>query len=138
MTLQESAELVFLALAVWREARSQSYLCKIAVAYSIMARVEKPSWWGKNILEVLFKKWQYSSLTDPKDVQLITWPLPGNAWDECLLVAKNVIDKVDPNPVPGADSYYDVSIPAPYWAKEELFVRQINKIKFYNTDGFGA
>jgi hypothetical protein len=43
------------------------------------------------------------------------------------------------NPMPGADSYYDSSIPAPKWAKYELFVGQIssphgNALRFYDVD----
>ena len=78
----------FLALAIWREARGASMQAKIAVAYSILNRVERPSWWGNDVLSVLFKKWQYSSLTDPKDRQLTTWPSTSDpSWYDCLSVA---------------------------------------------------
>jgi Cell wall hydrolyses involved in spore germination len=132
--LQKYAYLIFLALTIWREARGESYLCKLAVAYSILNRVKRPSWWGTNIMEVLFKKWQYSSLTDPKDKQLTTWPRPDSVWWECVNAAQDAMNEEIENPVEGADSYFDVSISNPYWTTAARFVTQIDRIKFYDTD----
>ena len=87
------------------------------------------------MLSVIFKKWQYSSMTDPKDKQLTTWP-PKYAvdWIECLQAASNAVDGIMENPVPGADGYYDISISPPKWATPETFVKQIGKLRFYNLD----
>jgi spore germination cell wall hydrolase CwlJ-like protein len=85
-------------------------------------------------MEVLFKRWQYSSLTDPRDPQLTTWPKDDPVWGQCLYVADGVLNGVFSNPVPGADSYHDISIPAPAWATPEMFVKQIGKLRFYNVD----
>ena len=132
---QEATEKVFLALVIWREARGETYEGKAAVASSILNRVHKPSWWGDGILTVVFKRWQYSSMTDPRDRQLTTWPQKfAPAWIECLQVASDAIDGVLKNPVPGADGYYDISIPPPKWATPETFVRQIGNLRFYNLD----
>jgi spore germination cell wall hydrolase CwlJ-like protein len=137
---QEATEKVFLALAVWREARGESYEGKAAVASSIMNRVARPSWWGHDLLSVIFKKWQYSSMTDPKDKQLTTWPQKYAVdWIECLQAASNAVDgiadkRASENPVPGADGYYDISISPPKWATPETFVKQIGKLRFYNLD----
>jgi len=135
LSLQKSADFIFLTLTVWREARGEPVAVKAAVAHSILNRVNRPSWWGKDIMGVVFKKWQYSSLTDPKDPQLTTWPKADEtAWQECLVIASNVMKGLLENPVPGADSYYDISIQAPYWAKDEAFVCQIGRVRFYNLD----
>lgn len=125
---------VFLALVIWREARGESDLGKIAVGYSILNRVARPKWWGKNIIQVLFKPLQYSSLTDPKDKQLTKWPTGDQVWLDCLTIAIQVIDGLVKNPVPTADSYYDISIEVPYWATKENFVRQIGRLNFHNVD----
>ena len=134
MTIQEASDLVFLALTVWREARGASYMCKLAVAYSILDRVEKPSWWGSDIMTVVFKKWQYSSLTNPKDPQLTTWPPNDKVWEDCLNAVNDAINKTIPNPIPHADSYYDTSIPRPKWAVSEAYVGSIGRLNFYNVD----
>jgi len=132
---QSWIDVVFLALVVWREARGESIECQTAVAYSIMNRVERPSWWGKNICDVLFKKWQYSSMTAPTDPQLAKWPKTEEvSWQQCFEISKEVLSGYTENPVPGADSYFDISIPDPVWATPDKFVAQIGRIKFYNID----
>ena len=105
-----------------------------AVVHSIMDRVRSPKWWGKDVASVCTKKWQYSSMTDPNDKQLTTWPGLDPWWDMALQVAADVYDKKVPNPVPDADSYYDISIPPPKWADTTKFVKQVGRIKFFNLD----
>lgn len=132
---QQSAELTFLALCLWREARGEQEAGQLGVAMAIMNRVERPSWWGHSLLEVLFKKWQFSSLTDPNDRQLTTWPLPSYpSWGRCLEVARRVLSGNEPNPVPGADSYHDISIKAPKWTATARFVGQLGRLRFYDVD----
>lgn len=135
---QDVVEKVCLAMVIWREARGETIEGKEAVASSIIDRVNKPAWWGKDVMSVIFKKWQYSSMTDPKDRQLTTWPQKDSVdWIECLRVADDAIDGRLISPVPGADSYHDTSIAPPKWATKEMFLRQIGRLKFYNTDGRG-
>ncbi len=55
-----------------------------------------------------------------------------------LGAAYDVVYADVPNPAPGADSYYDISLDAigkaPDWATPERFVRQLGRLKFYNVD----
>ena len=128
-------EVVLLALTVWREARGEPFEARVAVAHSIKNRVERPSWWGKDWISVLTKKWQYSSLTDPRDTQLTTWPKADDAtFAECLNVAEGVMSGSFNSPVKGADSYFDDSIAPPAWATPETFVGKVGKLNFYNLD----
>jgi len=133
--LQLQADLVFLALTTWREARGESMITQLGVAHAILNRVRKPAWWGTDVMSVVFKKWQFSSMTDPHDPQLTTWPRSSDkSWQQCLDVAADVLSGATANPVPGADSYYDISIKPPVWAVESAFVGQLGKIRFYNLD----
>jgi len=133
--LHTCADVTFLALCIWREARGAPLEAQAGVACSILNRVDRPSWWGRSITEVLFKRWQYSSITAPGDPQLTTWPGTRDPWwAQCLTVARDAIEGRLPNPVPGADSYYDLSIPPPKWATAETFVKQIGRLRFYNVD----
>lgn len=128
-------DIVFLALTIWREARGESKEGKTGVACAVLNRVKRPSWWGNDIKSVLFKKWQFSSITDQKDSQLTTWPLnKDKSWHECMEIAHDAIHQLIENPVPGADSYHDISINPPFWADKEKFVKQIGKLMFYNLD----
>jgi spore germination cell wall hydrolase CwlJ-like protein len=133
-SLSRSNDAFWLAFAVWREARGEPLLGQIGVAHSIMNRVIRPTWWGRTVMEVIFRPWQYSSFTDPKDKQLTTWPKNDRVWHQCLYVACGVLDGVIANPVPGADSYFDISITGTDWATPDKFVAQIGRIKFYNVD----
>lgn len=129
-------EIALLALMVYREARGESHEAKIAVAHTVMNRVANPAWWGRDVVGVITKKWQYSSLTDPNDRQLTVWPQRHDrAFEECLTVAALVLAGLYDAPLKGIDSYYDDSIPAPKWAKPECFVGKIGRLSFFNTDG---
>jgi len=133
--IQKEADLIFLALVVWRESRGETNEVRSGVAYSILNRVKRPSWWGNDVMSVVFKKWQYSSMTDPHDAQLVVWPQANDvSWQQCMDVASGVINGTIVNLVNGADSYYDISIPAPKWASPETFVTQLGKIRFYDLD----
>lgn len=136
--LRAVSNIVFLALTIWREARGESVEARTAVGYCVMNRVMKPSWWGKDVQSVLFKKWQFSSLTDPNDKQLVVWPERSTetSWIECLEIADNVYHRRVKNPAPGADTYHDISIETPVkWkVQPDQFIRQIGRIKFFNLD----
>jgi N-acetylmuramoyl-L-alanine amidase len=134
--LQAKADVAFLALVAWREARNQTNEAVAAVCHCIMNRVARPKWWGKDVMSVVFKKWQFSSMTDPNDHQLTKWPETDNAhWQRCMRIAYGVYTGSISNPVPGADSYYDSSIKAPYWADESKFVDRVGDFFFYDLDG---
>ena len=133
--MNHHADITFLALTVWREARGEGSEGKLAVAKCILNRVQKPGWWGKDIMSVVFKKWQFSSLTDPKDPQLTTWPKSDDkAWIESLDIAEKALTWTTGHPAPGADSYYDISISPPKWATDNCFVKQLGRLRFYNVD----
>lgn len=125
----------YLALTIWREARGEARPGRVAVGHSILNRVSRPKWWGTTVPEVVTKKWQYSSLTDPHDPQLATWPLPSDpSWVECWIIAGGILDGSIANPVPGADSYHDVSIEAPKWVASARHVATIGRLLFYDVD----
>ena len=129
------SNVVFLGLTVWREARGESYTCKLAVAFSIIERVHHPKFWGNDVMSVCFKRFQYSSMTNAGDPNLVAWPQAADmAWDDSVQAATAAISGTPTNPAPGADSYFDDSIAPPNWAKPSMFVIQIGHILFYNLD----
>jgi spore germination cell wall hydrolase CwlJ-like protein len=133
--LKNRAAFGLMALTLWREARGESAECVTGVAFCILNRVLRKSWWGNSIYSVITKKWQFSSLTDPRDKQLALYPSEGSLdWQRCLMIADKVINREIENPVPGADSYFDISIGDPKWTKDARFVKQIGRIKFYDVD----
>ena len=128
-------DVFYLALVVWREVRGASHAAQVAVACSVMNRVKRPGWWGKDVSSVATKKWQYSSLAAPGDPQLILWPvLSDSSWLGSLEVAYDVIHGGEVSPMPGADSYYDDSIPPPKWTKGARLCGKIDNLNFYDVD----
>lgn len=133
--LTRDASAFMLGFTAWREGDNQILLARIGIMYSILDRVARPCWWGRSVLEVVGKRLQYSSLTTPRDPNLIRWPQPTDAiWWETYRTAYDVMDGLVQNPVPGADSYHDTSIPIPSWAAGARFVDQIGHIRFYDVD----
>lgn len=131
--LQSNADVAFLALCLWREARGETHECKVALAWSIMNRVAAKQW-GNTIMSVIFQRLQYSSLTYKGDPQLVLWPQDSDAsWQTCLKVADETLEGLNINPIDGADSYHDISISPPDWAKKSVFVKQLGRIKFYKV-----
>lgn len=129
------SNIVFLALTVWREARGESYTCKLAVAFSVLERAKHPKWWGNDVMSVVFKRLQYSSMTNKDDPNLVAWPQAADtAWNDSILTAIAATAGTPVNPAPGADSYFDTSISPPSWATPAQFVIQIGNLRFYNLD----
>lgn len=137
---QRSSDIKDLALVSWREARGEGRQGMWAVATSIMNRVLNPKWWGKDVHSVVWKKWQYSSMTAPGDPQLNTQPKADDpSWKVALDVATQVYDGKYVLAISHADSYYDISLDKPphtppAWAAQKDFVCQIGRLKFYDTD----
>jgi N-acetylmuramoyl-L-alanine amidase len=133
--LWKSYQLSLLALAVWREARGEGPKCMTAVGCAIRNRVKRPTWWGADYIGVVTKKWQFSSMAAPGDPQLIRYPQTGDAsFEQALQIAEWVINETASNPFPGADSFWDDSIPRPKWATDENIVGKIGRMTFANVD----
>lgn len=132
-------ETVLLALVIWREARSERAQGMLGVAYSIINRVKSPGWWGSDIAGVIARRWQYSSMTDPRDPQLTIFPVNEDAsFKVALDVASMAQSGQFDNPIGLADSYHDISIAPPGWATPDKFVVQIGRLRFYQVGGHHA
>lgn len=134
----ESYERFIWAMTVWREASNQLYDVKAAVAHSIKNRVDHPAWWGKNLVEVCTKREQYTSMnTKSDDPNLRRWPPYGDvAFQECVDIVRGIQTRLILPIFPGADSYYDDSIAAPWWAtkRPECYLGKAGAFHFYNMD----
>ncbi len=128
-------EVSLLSLTLWREARGEGTDALVAVAWCVRNRVERPTWWGHDYVSVLAKRWQFSSLTDPRDRQLTNWPAPEDgSFEKCLQIADGVIAGFFPCPFPGADSYHDASIAPPAWTEKARRCGTIGRLTFYDVD----
>jgi N-acetylmuramoyl-L-alanine amidase len=128
VTNQDQANLGLLALVVWREARGEDLPTKQAVAWSIRNRVQSPGWWGHSWWSVILQPYQYSSFnrTDPNATK---WPMEGEqAWEDSLVAASQVYEELIPDPISGAESYFDKSLDTdpPKWSTDGSFVHVTN------------
>ena len=130
----DSYELIMLALVLWREARGESLDAKRAVAWSIRNRVRKPSWWGKDWIEVITKKFQYTSMTFAGDPNLVLWPRSIDLnWQGALSIATEVMAGQGSDPTGGATHYFDKSLDAnpPSWSKVSSSVHTVDVGAFH-------
>lgn len=125
------------ARVVWGEARSEGVNGMQGILNVILKRVAHPGWWGDNILDVCLAKDQFDCMmpTDPNYEKLITVTNEDPQFKIALMLAKMAVAGTLPDITGGADSYYSIDIPAPYWADETKFTRQINHLRFYDLEG---
>jgi len=129
---------IILARALFGEARNVLVPdeARIAIGWVIRHRVES-SRWPDTYWEVITTPYQFSSFTlgDPNR-PYIENPLHKDsttdkeAWEHAYEIAGKVIGDKSPDPTNGANHYYDDSINAPPWAKDQqptLTISYINK-----------
>lgn len=124
---------VLTAIAVWREARSQSYAAKLAVYHVINNRITR-KFRGSDAASVITWPLQFSSFNraDPNVSKL---PIPGptrdwDAWLECC----EIVDNPGEDPTHGALFYHSLpSAEAPKWAHSYELTAEIDAFKFYRT-----
>ena len=124
-----------LALAIWREARSETTRGMRLVGEVIKNRVED-SRWGDNYVSVITQPWQFSSYNS-NDPQSKLFPKghydsTGNhrSWINCWAIAGDVLD--DPEDIShGCNHYFATYIPTPSWADPDKLVTKEGVHAFY-------
>lgn len=113
-----------LAEAIVYEARSESELGQVAVAYVIMNRVNAERW-GDSIKDVVYQYKQFSYTLQKQRTQ------PSNKdWKKAYLVAYEVMNGMIDSPVGDSTHYHTTSV-NPKWAKSLEYVATIDKHIFY-------
>jgi Cell Wall Hydrolase len=85
-------DLVFLAKTLYGEARNQNDATKVGVAWTLVNRARRRTWYGKTVRECALKPHQYTcwSAGDPNRAKLLI-PLEREAWLACLRAAYAVL-----------------------------------------------
>jgi spore germination cell wall hydrolase CwlJ-like protein len=133
-------EIDILSRTIYGEARGE-YLKKdgglaalIAVANVIMNRVKLKTWFGKSIIEVCKKPWQFScwNSNDPNYPLLLKEEIDDSIFRICQQVAEGVAYKNWPDLTKGADHYHSIKIQSfPKWAQGSQLKIQIGNHLFY-------
>jgi len=93
-----------LALTLYREASGASHDARVAIRKTIENRAAKGGWWGSDILSVCLKPYQFSSMTAPRDPNLVRWPTANDSvWADCAAIAQGTFDY---DPTDGATYYW--------------------------------
>jgi spore germination cell wall hydrolase CwlJ-like protein len=95
--------LILCAIDLWREAQNQPYSAMVGVACVCRNRVTPT----KDLVAVVSAKHQFSSMTQPGDVNLVKWPESNDpVWPLCCQ-AVDAVFGADPIPdVTGGATFY--------------------------------
>lgn len=93
------------SLCLWREARNQGNAGLTAVACVLRNRVMKHN---STYMSEVVKPWAFSSMTATNDSQLTLYPKDSDPiWQQCQLLAANVMDGEVDDITGGATLYYN-------------------------------
>lgn len=126
-----------LARTIWSEARGDGTAGMTAVANVVMNRVKDGGWWGSTVCSVCLCPEQFSCWDgdDPNRAKLLAVTDADPQFVEAQGIATQAVAGKLADTTGGADSYYAVSIPAPYWIASAKFTVQIGHQLFYKTEG---
>ena len=129
----EDSDEILLARMIFGEARSCSYMERLAVGFSAVNRVnDGKKWNGETLSEVLLKPWQYSCFNDgdPNRVKLMDpKSYDTNSFYECLNVAGDILSGKITDPTNGATHYFNPDYANPSWADK---LERIGRIETEN------
>ena len=113
-----------LARTRWGEARGESLVGQIEVAWTIRNRVNHgnaKSWWGEGYVGVCQKPYQFScrNKNDPNYSYLSgAKQIPFREFAQARIAAEQVMSGKVPDPTNGATHYYATTLPKPpVWLK---------------------
>ncbi len=120
-----------LARTVYGEARGETLDGKIAVAWTVRNRVERPRWWGKTYNEVCLKPRQFSCWDDHNRLEMMEADAADPVFADCLYAALGAITGHIADPTDASTHYHASSI-HPGWARGHTSVATIGGHIFYN------
>ena len=121
-----------LARTIWAEARGEGRTGMEAVACVILNRVKNPKWWGRDIVTVCKKPWQFScwNANDPNLAKLLSVTEKDAAFRLALEIAEQAMNGELLDPTGGATSYHTTAI-SPAWAQSMQLSATIGNHLFY-------
>lgn len=124
--------LTTLAKTVYGEARGEGDVGVAAVAWTVMNRVSKPGWWGRDVIGVCLKKYQFSCWlpSDPNREKIEAVDDSNDAFRHVKDICRAVLDGSIPDPTRGATHYHTKQV-SPAWANKTLPCAVIGNHLFY-------
>lgn len=125
------ADIDILARTVYGEARGEPFDGMCAVAWTVINRTNKQSWFGKTIRDVCLKPWQYTCWHDQKD-KLLGVAETNKSFMRCKAAVLLVLSGGWADVTKGSTHYYADHIPEPKWAVGKKPVATIGHHRFFN------
>lgn len=123
-------EIACLALAIYFEARSEPLYGRIAVAETVLNRVESPKY-PDTVCEVVKQHKQFSFYSDG----LSDKPTEKRAWEKSLNIAEFMISEREYVSVVGKKAtHYHADYVDPYWAESLHRIKKVGTHIFYRSD----
>lgn len=121
-----------MAITAWREARGEGVTGMRAVMCVIRNRVNGGLGdWD----HVITAKWQFSSMTAPKDPELVLWPdSPDQPFEDALQMADGIFDGSTRDITQGATHYFNPGVVLPDWAAKLHKLCTIGHHEFYGPN----
>lgn len=123
------------ALCAFREARGEyaatsgEGIMAIINVIANRARLEGVDW-----DVVIFKKWQFSSMTAPNDPELEVVPVGNDTiFAYCYRIADHVWNGSIPDNTEGATHYFNPNVVLPSWTKDMVKIKSIGHHDFYKV-----
>jgi len=123
-----------MARTLYGEVRGETWEGKVAVAWVIRHRVDRPGWWGNDIISVCRAKQQFScwNKNDPNLPKLTSVTIAHPAFRECLAATAAVLSNNIPDPIKGSTHYHTRGV-IPIWSKGLIPVKEIGSHLFFNN-----
>lgn len=130
-----------LARTMWGEAQGEGDTGLAAVAHVVLNRVDAARWWGRDVVGVCRKPWQFScwNSNDPVNPRVRAVTAADAIFARALEVAGQLLrlqrethdERVRLDPTGGATHYHSSRIPPPRWARGHPTCARIRNHLFY-------
>jgi spore germination cell wall hydrolase CwlJ-like protein len=125
-----------LARTIWGEARGEPNGGMEAVASVVLNRAARPRWWGRDIVGVCLKPWQFScwNSNDPNRPKMLAVTATDPQFRAAQDIAGRAVAGELPDTTGGADSYVDLRVAQPDWAVGRKPVAVIGHHTFFRLE----
>lgn len=123
-----------LARTIYGEARNQRHMGKEAVAWVVLNRLNKRSWYGDTIAGVCLKPWQFScwNADDPNADKIRGVTLDNGDFQDCYLAALAVLKGFPAELFHFSATHYHHRDIKPSWAQGKEPMAMIQDHMFYD------
>lgn len=124
-----------LARTVWGEARGERKRGMEAVAAVIMNRANNPRWWGRDVVSVCLKPWQFSAwnIDDANRRQLLAVTETNAEFRIALEIADAALAGRLVDETNNADHFHTVTV-SPLWSRGRRPVASIGRHRFFRIE----